>query len=150
MEEVQVDGSLHSVVLALDFNIGESPAMPTLADLRLRVTGPALLEQVGLGEAALAAEKTLTRSPSTGRPYQDLGDDVLQFLLMSSGNTNAIGSGRWLFFKFIIGDTAREGPVQVAVVKREQTFAPPAADSLLWSQDYDTPVVIWPEVRNED
>lgn len=148
VERQENAGRLQRVTLALDYTAEGDGGAPTLADIRLAVDGPATLERVGLGQAAMDAEKALATSPSTGRPYQELPDGTLQFLVLSSQNTTPLAPGRWLFFQFLIGDTATEGPASFALVKREQTLAPASADSLLWSAHYDAPVVIWPEVRN--
>jgi hypothetical protein len=149
VEREEVEGRLRAVTLAVDYQPGAQGAAPTIADLRLKVEGPAVLERVGLGEAMLEAQKELVQSPSTGRPYQALPEGVFQFLALSSRNTNEIPGGRWLFVRFLLGDTAQEGPAVFSLVKREQVLAPPGADSQLWAEAYDVPVVIWPEVRNE-
>lgn len=148
VEREVVQGRLRAVTLAVDFQPSAQQEAPTVADLRLQVSGPVVLERVGLGEAMLEADKELVRSPSTGRPYQELSEGVLQFLVLSQRNTLAIPGGRWLFVRFLLGDTAQEGPAVFSLVKREQVLAPPSADSQLWTAAYDTPVVIWPEVQD--
>jgi hypothetical protein len=143
-----VDGRTRAVTLAVDFQPSAQQELPTVADLRLQVQGPAVLERVGLGQAMMEANKELVRSPSTGRPYQELSQDVFQFLVLSQRNTHTIPAGRWLFVRFLLGDTANEGPATFSLLKREQVLAPPSADSQLWTAQYDRPVVIWPEVQD--
>ena len=43
----------------------------------------------------------------------------------------------------MIGDTSA-APVQLQVVQREQTFAPPPADLQLWGASLGEGLVIWP------
>lgn len=150
LEQDTADGRLQSVTVGLEFRPGESDALPTMADIHLRVNGPTMLTRVGLGEAALEAEKELVADPRTGLPYQTLGDEVHRFVLMSTQNTSRLGAGRWLLFEFLVGDTETEGPIQIGLVEREQTLAPTRADALLWNAGIDAPIVIWPEVNHAE
>jgi hypothetical protein len=64
-------------------------------------------------------------------------------VVLSTQNSEPISSGDWLFFDLMISDTS-SAPVTLSLIKREQTFAPPNADLMLWGEEYTERVVIWP------
>jgi len=153
VETVEEQGYLLEVVIALDFAPSPGKPLPAMADIRLKVTGAGELYQVGLGEAAMDADKELALDPTTGKPFNLIGNDIYQFLLFSMSNTQTIEGGRWMLFKvrFPPGDSGGSPPsgTQPAVIellKRDEIFAPPSADMMLWPADFGSPVVVWPEV----
>jgi hypothetical protein len=150
IDQVVQDGWVREVTLALDFQPGADQALPTMADLRLAVSGPAQLLAVGLAQALLQADKEPALAPNTGRPFRRLDGGVHQVLLFSRTNTTPIEAGRWLLLRFRLGpqspDDAADwttAPAVIRLVQREETFAPPPADTALWSGDYSDPVVVW-------
>lgn len=138
----EVGGAVRSARVKLSLNLPEGVPHPEIADLQLEIMGPAVLGRVGLGTAVIGAEKQLVPDPATGMPYRVNGQRY-NFMLLSTQNTREIPSGDWLFFDIMIGDTRSE-PVQIRVVQREQTFAPPAADLQLWGGSLGDGLVIWP------
>ena len=149
-EETRNDaGELSAVIVALELSL-DAEVLPEMADIRVAISGPARLQRVALGEPLVNSDKQLMNDPQTGTPFQVLEDGVHRFIILSTENSNPISAGRWLYLQLLIGDTAREGPIQLSLIKREQTLAPPEADQQLWRANYETPLVIWPEVRNED
>ncbi|MBM4320269.1 MAG: hypothetical protein FJ125_09970 [Deltaproteobacteria bacterium] len=139
----EVGTSAREVPLAVDFAPGPGHPLPAIADLRVRISGPARLVRVGLGTPITEAGKRLVVDPETGRPYQVLPGGVHQLLLLSTDSARPIPGGRWLFLDIRI-EPATE-PAVIELVKREETFAPPAADEVLWGADLGRPVVIWPQ-----
>ena len=147
VDQEVVDGVVRFVTLALDFAPPEGAPLPGMADVRLRVEGDATLMSIATGEALIAADKSLHIDANTGRPFRELPDGVLQVLALSTANTSLVEGGRWLFFRFRIGGAFEPatGPASFSIVAREQIFAPPPADAVLWGQPIDGPVVVWPE-----
>ena len=150
VDQVVVDGLLTELTLALDYLPQDGKPLPTMADIRLAVTGPAQLKQVGLGPPVTEADKSLFVSPETGKPFLVLDDGVHQILVFSTGNTIAIEPGRWLLLRFKMGPASSAetlnwdaAPATFALVTRDETLAPPGADSTLWGGGYDAPVVVW-------
>jgi hypothetical protein len=147
-EREEQNGVLRYVTLALDYAPTAHTPLPGMADLRIAVEGDATLTRVALGEALLAADKSLHVDALTGRPYRELPGGVIQCLILSLENRDVIPGGRWLFFRFRLGATGAPpgGAARFALVAREETFAPPPADQALWGAGLDTPVVVWAEV----
>ena len=150
IEAVAVDDQTREVTVALDYAPGPAAALPTTADLRFEVRGPAQLLAVGLAPAVLDANKTLATDPDTGKPFRVLDEDVHQVLLLSATNTTPIAAGRWLLLRFQLGpESAADAagwtaePAVIRMVQREETFAPPPADTALWAGGYTDPVVVW-------
>lgn len=143
---VQVERSGAVVTLAVDYAPPEGAPHPTLADLRIVVTGDAELLDVASGEALMQAQKDLFTDPQTGRPFRVLSDGTIQLLVLSTRNAQTIGAGRWLFLRFRVGPAFGEatGPAQFAFVPRAQILAPVPADEVLWGTDLGAPVVVWP------
>ena len=157
VDQQVTDGLLTEVTLALDYLPAEGQPLPSMADIRLSVSGPVRLKQVGLSEAVMAAGKELYVSPDTGKPFQVMADGVHQLLLFSTGNTNVITPGRWLLLRFAFGPVSAAeaahwatSPAVIALVSREEILAPPGADSTLWGGGYDGPVVVWAQASEVD
>lgn len=148
-QEMSSEGRLSAAVVALELNLNEE-ARPEMADLRVMIEGPAQLARVALGEPLINSDKQLLNDPRTGEPFQVMAGGVHRFIVISTDNLNPITNGRWIYLRLLIGDTATEGPVQVKLLKREQTLVPLEADQQLWLDDYERPLVLWPEVINED
>ena len=144
VEREEIDGTLERVTLAVDYEPEPGTPMPAIVDLRLLLEGPARIERVGLGSAALEAGKTLVVDPRSGRPYRVHDGGVVQVMLLSPGSTRRIESGRWLFLKLAMdaGGDAQSGPVMVRLLPAGEIFAPPAADEALGLDGLDAPVVI--------
>ena len=138
-------GRTVEVVLAIEYAPAEGDPLPTLADLRLRLDGPAELRQVGIGAPLLEADKRLLADPSTGRPYRLTEDGAIRLLVMSSTSSAPIGAGRWVLLR-VAFDTSGpvDQPLVARLVPREETLAPRVADESLWSQPLDRAVVVWP------
>ncbi|MFH0899424.1 MAG: hypothetical protein V2A73_02220 [Pseudomonadota bacterium] len=149
VEKVIVEGRIQSLTLALDYQPGTGAPLPVMADVRVKVEGPATLQQVGLGEPVTAAGKELLVHPGTGKPYRVDANGTHQIVILSTRNTTTISPGRWLFLRFSIDQTVADKPATFALLKREQILAPPPADALLWGSDFAAPVVVWPEVGSE-
>ena len=150
VDQVVVDGLLVELTLAVDYLPPEGKTLPTMADIRLAVSGPAELKQVGLGPPVTEADKELFTSPETGKAFQVLDGGIHQILVFSSANTKTIIPGRWLLLKFKMGpqsaaDAANwaAAPAVFQLVEREETLAPAGADATLWAGGYDVPVVVW-------
>ncbi|MEZ4269421.1 MAG: hypothetical protein R3F39_23930 [Myxococcota bacterium] len=135
--------------LALDFEPADGAALPSLADLRLAITGDATLLELGVGEPITAAGKAPFADPRTGGPWQELGDGTIRVSLGSVANDEPIGGGRWLVYRFRLGGafTPLEAPVTLRLSTDEPVFAPPGAASQLWGQAIEAPVAVWPEAR---
>ncbi len=144
-----VDGRVRSVTVALDFAPKLGTPLPGMADLRLRVLGDAELAQVAIGESLITSEKGFYMDPETGRAYRELADGTLQLLIMSTNNTRDIPAGRWLFLTFrfapSFGADASVTPLILALVEREEIFAPAAADAALWGSHFGASLVVWPD-----
>ncbi len=136
--------------VAVDFAPAEGVALPTLADLRLRVEGDATLLDLEVGEAVLAADKAPFPDPQTGEPYQlyDLeeGAQMVRVTLGSVSSTTTMGAGRWLTWRFRLGGafTPLEAPVVMGLSTDEPLLAPPAAEQQLWGSGVDGLVALWP------
>ena len=146
VSEVEGDTNLAYATLVLDFAPPENAPLPTMADLRLEVSEEAQLLSVTPGAVIAEAEKQLSVDASTGESYFQPAPGVLQFVIMSSANSNTIGPGRWLELRFRLGGafTPAQMPLVFVLQDREQTFAPPLADAALWGDTLDTPLSIWP------
>ena len=140
----QDEAGRSTVTLALAFNPSSGAVLPVMADVQMRVTGPTTLSRVGVGQALLDAGKEPLTHPHTGAAYQRLDDETSRFMVLSTQNTNTIGAGQWLFFKFEIGDTATLGPATFQLLAHPQTLAPLEAN-LIDTGDIENAVVIWPE-----
>ncbi len=147
VERTESAGALRWVTLGLDYTAADGAEQPGLADLRLRVSGPAHLAGVALGEALVAADKQLFADPYSGQPFHVLADGTLQFLVLGTTGAKPIGSGHWLVVRFELPAPLPAGydPLVVGLIKREQTLTPPSADQALWGAAIDTPVVVWEE-----
>jgi hypothetical protein len=135
-----------SVTLALDFSAAMGSPLPGMADLRLQVEGPAELAEVAIGESLISARKGLFNDPDTGLPWRLLPDGTVQLLVLSTTSQADIPPGRWLFLTFRFERDEADllaAPLQVALIEREEVFAPVAADGLLRGQRFGGPVVIW-------
>ncbi len=143
---------VRSVTLAVDFNPGSDDPHPGIADIRLTVTGPGQLKSVGLSPTVLDAGKELFVDPNTGKPFRVLADGTHQVLIFSTANTQTIPGGRWLFLKFTYDKAFATSPEPsvIQLVDREQIFAPPDADAVLWGTSLETPVVIWPQAVTDE
>ena len=150
VDHVIEDGLVSEITVALDFQPGADQPLPTMADLRLLVSGPAQLTAVGVATAVLDADKELLSDPNTGKPFRVLEGGVHQILVYSIADATPIQAGRWLLLRFRLGpeskrpaaDWARE-PTTIRLVQREETFAPGPSDTVLWSGGFTAPIVVW-------
>lgn len=160
VEVVDSEGWNTEMTLALDYNPPADKPLPTMIDLWFKVDGPAELKTVGLGPALVAADKSLLADPNTGKPFLVMKDNTHQVVVFSTANTSPIGAGRLLLLRFKLGPkssgesaTWASRPVTVSLVEREELFAPPPADAVLWGGGYGAPVVVWAqasEVTDEE
>lgn len=137
-------GQPESVVVALSFR-GAPEALPVLADLRFQVSGPARLTRIGMAPSLMNAGKTLVADPDSGLPYRRLGDGTWQ-LMITPGASSPIEPGPWLFLRYELDPPDRPEaavPFVIALVPREETFAPQAADAALWGTALGKPLVVW-------
>jgi len=143
VERLPAEGPVRTLTLALDYAPGDNVPLPAMADLRLRVGGDASLRQVGLTPEVMATGKELLTHPHTGQAWQ-VGDDGIHrvtLLSMAGRSESTLPSGRWLLLRFSVGGDA--DAVRFALVEREETFAPAAADLALWGSGYGEEVVVW-------
>ncbi|MGM0577188.1 MAG: hypothetical protein ACQEXJ_15795 [Myxococcota bacterium] len=142
------DGRLVGVTIAVDFQPEDGVARPGIADVRLRVGGPAHLERVGMGAALVDAGKELHVDAATGRAWRTLPDGVVQTMVLGTKSAKRIEGGRWLLHRFRVGTEERPArvPVTFSLVEREAIFAPTDADQALWGEPLGEPVSVWPEV----
>jgi hypothetical protein len=143
MERTSAQSATARVVISAQLPNPER--LPELLNIHLKTTGSVVIGRVGLGPALINTEKQLVPAPSTGLPYRVHGD-TYSLMILSTQNTKLIPSGDWIYLDLMIGDTSSE-PVSLRVVKRVQTFAPTSADMILWGEEYDTPVIIWPALN---
>ena len=137
-------GALRSVIFAVQWQPGSAPA-PVLADVRVRLQGPATITRVGVGTAILDAGKELRPDGVTGAPFRDLGDGICQILVYSPGRHDPIGAGDWLYLDVAVdpGRAPLTSPIVASLVAREDILAPRAADESLWGSAISTPLVLW-------
>jgi hypothetical protein len=148
VDEVVKEGRRGEITLAIDYQPGSQDALPGMADLRVRASGPVSLRAVGVGPPVRDADKELHVDPVHGRPFRLLEDGVAQVLVFSSGSMAPIEGGRWLLLRFRFEEPGEgaQTPAVFEIVKRPEIFAPMPADAALWSEDFGGPVVVWPEV----
>ena len=155
VDELKVDGQTREVLVAVDFAPGKATTLPTMADLRVSVSGPVEVTSVALGAEVVAAKKRLYVDASTGKPFRTLPDGTVQLLLFSTGNTTPLPDGRLLVLRARFRSDVASGlalgsaPAVFRLVEREETFAPAEADALLWGGGLAEPVVLWPEVGHD-
>ena len=140
MKEREVEGSLiDHLVLAVDYQPGESSPNPRMLDLRLRLPNDAKLTSVERGVALIKAEKPLRLDEGNGQSFRVRSDGSVQILAYSLNSTSEIEAGRLLTLSL---DISHPGPLDFQLLRHEQTFAPPAADGALQATAYDTPLTV--------
>lgn len=130
----QVVGGAREVTLALDYEPSDSMFDPGMVDLRLAAVGGATLERVGLGEALMQGQKELFVHPLTGKPFQEIRDNVYRIMITSPYNNALLQRGRWLFLRFRVAgddDTPGQQPIRFSLLREAAVFAPLAADETL-------------------
>ena len=155
VDQVVQGGVVQEVTLALDFAPPAGKPLPSMADLRIAMSGPAEVKSVGVGPTVMDAKKELYVDGTTGKPFRVLPDGSVQVLIFSTGNTATIAPGRLLVLRVRIHQPASTTPPLGSVpavfklVEREETFAPAEADAVLWGGGYGGTVSVWPEVGDE-
>ena len=146
------EGQLTGLTIAIDYNPPAGAPLPGIADLRLKVEGPATVARVGLAQRLVDAGKSLTVDGTTGRSWQVTKDGHVQLLVLSPGAKQPIDPGRLAVIRFRVGETGAPAlvPVVFSLVQREQIFAPRKADEALWSGGFGDPISVWPEVPSEN
>ena len=144
IDEGRAGGARVGVTLAIEFAPAAGDAHPSLADLHLEWSGPVRVTDARAGAAALAAGKALASDPDSGRPYLERREGLVQLVLLSTASDRTIGPGRLAELDFVWRGGEIPSPIVVNLVRREQVFAPPAADGALWPQPYEQGVAIWP------
>ena len=144
--DTQPDGTVAGATVAVEFAAPGDVMLPTAADLQLRVDGRATVSLVTLGPPLLDVGLHLTPDPWTGEAWSVLEPGLVRFLALSPLAHRPIVGGTWLTFALRFGEPGAPNtmPVSVRLIEREQTFAPWAADHVLWSDPLGAPVVIWP------
>ena len=137
---------IRGATLTLHYMPPDEAPHPRTADLHFVVEGPVRLLELTPGPSLEDAGKALHRDADTGKPWRELGDGIIQVLVLSTDNTDRMGPGLWLTMRFVFGPEAYDDPLPlvVRVVERAETFAPPDADLVLMSGGYDAPVAVWP------
>ena len=135
-----------------DYHPSEEAVLPRMADLRFQISGKAELVSVGMGKALFDADQEIRQNPMTGQYFTRLSDETLQLLVLAPTAGKPIDGGRWLGLKFLVDDPLDPAtvPLEIALVPRENTFAPSASDTQLWSNGFGDTVVIWPWMTDED
>ena len=110
-----------------------------MADFRIAANKPVTLEKVQLGPALKDADKSLYFDEMTGNHWKVRPDKSIQLMALSMANTNEFVTGRVMTLTFVCDE---RDPITFSLVKRSQTFAPPAADSALQASAYDQAVVV--------
>ncbi len=129
------------LVLGIDFTPPEGGALPRMAELRLRIEGPATLVDVDSGPALKHAGKALYRDPFTQKAFKLAPDGAYRLLAYGASSASEIGAGRVAEVRVRITGDAR---VTVSLQRRQQTFAPANADAQLQATSYDLPLVVRP------
>jgi hypothetical protein len=145
------DGRLSDVTVAVDYNPPAEAILPGIADLRLRIEGPATVARVGLAQRLVDRGKNLRVDGLTGRAWSTTSDGAVQLLVLSPNAGGTIDAGRLAVVRLTVGtpQVPAQMPVIISIVERTQTFAPKTADQVLWSGGYGTPISVWPEAPNE-
>ena len=152
IEQQSNQGRVHTVRVELSVHLDEASPHPQMADIRLAVKGPTTLSRVGMSDALIQTQKNLVPDARTGLAYryqpadEAYPADIYAFTILSTQNTESIPTGSWLVFDFQVGDTRAE-PIEISLIKREQIFAPIQADSLLWGDEFEQSIVIWPTLN---
>jgi hypothetical protein len=134
-------GRLLEVTVALDYAPGEQEPKPRLADFRIAANRDVQLMTVETGEALTEASKELYRDPATGARFRRHGDGSYQLMAFGLGNVEEIGAGRLATLTFAVGSTQA---LELRIVRRHQTFAPPLSDTALQASTYDRGLVVTP------
>lgn len=132
-----VDGQLSWVRIGLDYSVGAAKAR--LADVRISVTGPAVLTEVEEGEALRRGGKQLYTDTATGKRWQRDADGNIRLLALSVLNTNPLPSGRLANLEFAVTAAPR---LSFAIARREPILAPAEADRILQAAQYNQPLVV--------
>ena len=137
-------GFLRRFTLLLSFAAEPDDPRPTIADIQFSVEGSARLTDIELLDPVTSAGKTAVADPDTGLPFKDRGEGRYQILMLSTASDETMAPGPWLRLSFLAGGFSGPPtqPVVVTLTKREQIFAPPPADALLWGSPLDQPVVL--------
>lgn len=136
------DEGLSAVTLAVEVK-SEAGKEPRLADLRIAADQPVTLERVQATDVLGDAQKVLHRYVGTNLPFEQLADGTFRLVVESADVAHKpIGSGRWLTLRFRTTQKSARSDVRFRLVRREQTFAPLAADGPLQASAYDTPLTI--------
>jgi hypothetical protein len=134
-------GLINKVVLAVEYAPTGSDPKPRMADIRLSSNLVVALDSADKGQALTDSGKDLYIDPLTNKSWKKRADGSYQFLIHSLSNANYISTGR--LFTLTLSMNLK-GPLYFRLTKREQTFAPADADSLLQGTPYDGSVVVLP------
>lgn len=134
------------LTLGLQYIPSEGGVLPRVADIRLRVTGPATFLDVTAGAALIDAGKALATDPNTGLPVQIQTDGVLRTVVLAGTDNATIGGGLWLSWRFRLGGAFEpmDAPVEIRLLRDEPILAPPPAELAAGDPATLAPVAIWP------
>jgi hypothetical protein len=141
LSRVVEGGRLRSVVLGVDYDPRRHEVRPRMADLRLASNRAVQVTAAVAGPALTTAAKSLYVDPLTGNAWRSRADGSFQFLVVSTSNTNEMGTGRVVTVTLSLDEPTSAA---FSLVRREQTLAPPAADEAILPTPYDRSVVVTP------
>lgn len=139
VSRVVLGEKLRGVTLAIDYMPTENEPRPRMADFRIKADKAVVLEKVQVGPALEEAGKTLFFDELTGNHWKVSEDGSFQLLVFSPSNTKEFAAGRVLTLSFVCDE---KDAVAFSLEKRNQTFAPPAADWALQASAYSNAVVV--------
>jgi len=131
--------------MLLDLEIVYAPTElephPLMVDLRIKASSNATFINVLEGEALIASNKSVSTDPKTGNPWFELDENVFRIVIFSSSNLDTIGDGVLLKIQ-LVASVNETDYATLNIIRRDDIFAPPSADSALQISNYDQPIVI--------
>lgn len=120
--------------LALEYTPQKDEPRPRMIDVRVQADEDARLVLAQMSRELLDAGKRLVGDPRTGAAWmEDEATNTYRFLFLGTTSIDDIEPGRLLTLEF---DAKGAGPFGFGIVKKDQVFAPGAADAALQRQDY--------------
>ena len=134
---------LSLATLAVEYAPDAADPRPTLAEIRLRITGPASVADVRAGEPLETAGKALALDPDRGRPWIEGVGGLVRIVVLATDNTETISGGRWMEISLRGSFSEEPGPVVVRFEHDEPIFAPPPAEATLGDPALTDPIALW-------
>jgi hypothetical protein len=139
IERTVVNDKIVRVKVGVDVAVPDDNSGPRLVDVRIAADKLVNLVEATAGPALLKTGKDLFVDEATHDPWQQRGDQSYQLLAYSVSGTLRVTSGRIMTLTF---DLAEPGPVNFALTRHSQTFAPLDADNVLQASTYDQPLTV--------